>query len=582
MVSTDPQRPTLRQSALDRTPPQALVWALASLTMAAWLGSILAGGSAFDDVEGVFRNPLVNGTRPLWAAFLYDYWHHLGDAGHYRPVAVLSLALDQRLFGAEPRGFHTTSVLLHAAVVFFAAAFARLALSPRAAWAACLGLVVFAIHPAQADSVAWISGRSSPLSLLPGVFFGWWYVAHGRQRALSAFWCALGAILLGALAKEDGVFGSVLVLLVASRAGSRPRLAAVSGLVLGLAVYLGLRYVALGSALPFAPHAPLAGAALDARLAAAGGALAAAARCLVWPLDLAPAWRAASWPSQLTQPTALLGWGLWLATLLVAFGLRTRQRAVALSLALSALVWVPVQQWLPAGEIFAPRFLYQPLFFLALPLGAGLLMVWRRVPPKWTARALLTLGLGLLLLLPMDWRAAGTYSSLHAYETATLARFPDDAKAWNGLGLAEEERANVTGARNAYRQAIVLDPTYGRPHSNLGRLELAAGRTAAARAHFEAAVELGPGNPIAWCNLGSLELRADAPESARAAYTRATLLAPGSLVAWRGLARAEWARGEPLAAREALDRALRLDPKDPASRTLDASFEQAQVPVEGP
>jgi len=545
-------------------PPLGLAFVVALVSLALFGAAAVGAGFAFDDLEGVLGNPLINGTRPMLDAFRYDYWHHLGDAGHYRPLAVLSLAIDHRLFGSWAPGYHASSALLHAAVVLFAALFARHLAPARLAWAGLVGAAIFAVHPALADAVAWVSGRSSPLSLLPGVLFGWLLIRQSQPGPRAVFRCVFVAAFLGVLSKEDGFFGAALPLAVAFSRGSlrASRIPAVLGLALAAGLYLALRASALGAALPAAPHAPLAGLPLATRLAAAGGAMATGWHSLLWPTHLAPSFHAATWPTSLTSPTALAGWLVWLGLLATAIATRRTHRALATSLALAALVWLPVQQWIPAGEIFAPRFLYQPLFFLALPLGAAALALAAKLA-KFRGGALTAGLLTLLLLLatvPITWRTARTYTSLDAYASATLARFPQDPEAWNTLGLGKEERGDLPAARAAYERATTIDATYGRPHSNLARLDLAAGHINSARKHFEAAVALGPGNPVALCNLGSFELATKNYAAATRAYNKACALAPGLVTAWRGRARLALIASDANIARKALNKAEALDP----------------------
>src|SRR5688572_21924709 len=95
--------------------------ALASIAVAAWLPSAIGAGFAFDDREAIEQNPLVEGSLPWTAAFEQDYWQHRGAAGHFRPLASLSLRLDRALWGDLGAGFHATNVALHALVVLAAA-----------------------------------------------------------------------------------------------------------------------------------------------------------------------------------------------------------------------------------------------------------------------------------------------------------------------------------------------------------------------------------------------------------------------------------------------------------------------------
>ena len=61
-----------------------------------------------DDQELLFGNPVVDGSLPLSAAFDRDYFHHLGDAGQWRPLASLSLRLEvdrySKVTGSSTRG----------------------------------------------------------------------------------------------------------------------------------------------------------------------------------------------------------------------------------------------------------------------------------------------------------------------------------------------------------------------------------------------------------------------------------------------------------------------------------------------
>ena len=577
MESPPPPQTGARPSALG---PLALY----ALALVAWAGALFPGGFSFDDRQAILESPYVRGEQPVLAAFTQDYWHHIGDAGHYRPTATLSLRLDYALYGEWARGYHITNLVLHGLVVLLAGLLVvRLARPGSEARACLLGLGLFAIHPALADSVAWISGRSSALAILPGLAVG--LALHGwlnterwadrpRLRSIGIGLVFLGAIAIGLLGKEDGFWSALFPALVLWRwrkDGLDPRpatslIAACIGLGLGLVAYGYLRQLALGSPWPAAPHAPLQGLPLLQRMTASGAALVEAGRLLLWPFDQVPNYRSHDW---LGAPPLLagLGWGLWVLAIAAGTklclgmrGIERAPRAAGLGLLLAPLSALPVLQLVPAGEVFAARFLYVPMLIATPALGYVLHRIARVVGgPKVVAAA----GLGLVLTcIP----AARNYGSNRAYEQAILDRFPMDRAAWNGLGLALEGEADLEGARAAWRRAIAIDPTYGRPHSNLGRIALEVdGDPRAALEHFELAARLGPGNPTAWINLGSMQLRIDDPQGAATSYGRATTLAPGSATAWRGLGRSLADLGRVDESRAALRRAADLVPMPKAS-----------------
>lgn len=541
-------------------------WLALALALAAWLPSVWSAGFSYDDREALRGNPVVEGGAPVREAFLRDYWDHLAPAGHYRPLASLSLRLDHARFGErDARGWHATNVALHAGVVALAGLLlALLARGVRVPW---IGLALFAAHPALADAVAWISGRSSMLAALGGLAGALGVVLLADREGLAArtgLACAAGlGLALALLGKEDGVVFGLVYALLAWRASRRAAVWSVVGSALGLALALALRAAALGGPWPSAPHAPLAASGLAERLLVAGRAQLELARLVVWPVAHPPSYEGAT---ELLAPAvglALLGWLAWLA--LAATGVRSArrdpQRLAGWSALLAALALVPVQQWIPSGVVLAPRFLYLPLLLAVPALDAP----FARLAPR--PRALVA-GALLAAMLAGCWSRARVYADRASFQQAVLAARPDDARAWNDLGLAREEAGDLDGARAAWEEAARLDDGYGRPWSNLGRLALDDGDLERAHAALSRAARLGPGNAVAWHNLGVLELRLDEPARALEAFERALVLAPRRADTWRAHGRA-LARLERRAdARAAFLRALELDPEDDDARTL--------------
>ena len=556
------------------SPGPRIVLACTLLAMLAWSGSIARGGFSFDDAEVIGGNPVVAGTVPWTEALRRDYWSHRGDAGHFRPTAALSLRLDRWLYGAgSALGWHVTNVLLHAGcVLLLGLALTLLGPTPDRAPLPWFGLAAFAVHPVLADSVAWISGRTSMLSALPGLAAAcallaasvpWRPLPPARTGAVAAV-AAVG--VLGALlGKEDGAVFALVFVLLGARHSRRMLAACALGSALGVAAWLALRAQALGSPWPAALHAPLAGAPLWTRLAVGGRALIEALRLAAAPLGYPPSYERlpAFQPLGVDWRLAALGWLAWGA--LFAGGVlglarvrRSVRAASALTLAAAVLPWTQV---VPAGALFAPRFLYLPLLLAAPLIHAA----WSRL-----ARTPRVAAAGLLIAAGVlgAWQRAGVYASRGSFQAAVLEHHATDAAAWNDLGLHHEERGELDRARRCWELAATFDPGYGRPWSNLGRLALAEGDLARAEGAFRTAVELGPANPVARCNLGSLLLRRARPDEAAEAYAQAARLAPGMLAAWRGLARAQLEAGRPGAARAALREALAIDPEDPRAREL--------------
>ena len=150
-------------SARARTLLKVLVLAL--LVLAAH-GGALGFGFVMDDWPQIVENQRL-GKLSLEDAFLKGTMANsalavqAGDS--YRPVFVLWLEALGRLSGSQPLGWHLASLLVHFANTLILWRLAR-RLMPSAGAMAAAGL--FAIHPALAQSVAWVSGATDPLLAL--------------------------------------------------------------------------------------------------------------------------------------------------------------------------------------------------------------------------------------------------------------------------------------------------------------------------------------------------------------------------------------------------------------------------------
>ncbi|MBM3990970.1 MAG: tetratricopeptide repeat protein [Planctomycetes bacterium] len=531
------------------------------LALLAWLPASRLDGWAYDDREVLEHNGVVQGTLSAAQAFRQDYWSHLGAAGHYRPLATLSLRLDLALHGESPAGFHRTNALLHAAVVMLAGlALVLLGVYAPARPFPWIGLALFATHPSLADSVAWISGRTSSLSACGGLV-GVVLLAHftvpwrdesaGRLSKVGAA-AGLGT-LLALLAKEDGLIFAPLLVLLGLAHSRRAAVAAALGAAAALALYTSLRACVYGSPWPSAPHAPLAAADFSERWLVGGRALLEAVRVTALPFGHPLVYERSAVFEDVQPWLGALGWCAWLAALV--WGWRrmqvTASRGAGLAAWLACAAFLPLVQLVPAGVLFAPRFLYVPMLLGVLALDEVFRSLAGRFAP-WAA-ALLLAG-----AIPTAWWRSSVYESKATFYAEQLRHVPDDAPAHNELALALEGAGDVAGALRMWQRALELDPNYGRPWSNLGRLALAEGDLERAERCLRRAAELGRGNALAHANLGALLLRREKFAEAASSYEEATRRAPGMAHAWRGLAKARLALADYHAAERAAWRAHEL------------------------
>ena len=117
------------------------------------------------------------------------------EAGNWHPLTWLSHAVDYQLFQADPAGHHNTNLLLHVLNVLLLFWVLREATGfTGRSW---MVAALFALHPINVESVAWISERKNLLSMLffllaLGAYR--WYVREPRtiRYAVVAAFFALG------------------------------------------------------------------------------------------------------------------------------------------------------------------------------------------------------------------------------------------------------------------------------------------------------------------------------------------------------------------------------------------------------
>lgn len=148
-----------------------------------------AGFMSWDDADYVLQNKDIR----AFSAENISRWFSEFYIGNYHPLTLFSYAFDFLIGKQEPFIYHATNILLHAlSTVVLYGFIATLAQSRQVAFFTAL---LFAVHPVQAESVAWVAERKN---VLYGLFFLTAllnyskYAATGEKRWL--IWVILAAI----------------------------------------------------------------------------------------------------------------------------------------------------------------------------------------------------------------------------------------------------------------------------------------------------------------------------------------------------------------------------------------------------
>jgi len=162
-----------------------------------------------DDQVYVTDNPQVRAGL-TWNTVVWTF--RTPEALDWHPMTWLSYALDSQMFGLNPAGYHTTNVLLHAANAVLL--FLLLESATGLAWRSLAVAALFALHPINVESVAWIAERKTVLSML---FFLLALAAYGwytRRPGIGRYLAVTVAYALGLMSKAQVItFPFALLLL---------------------------------------------------------------------------------------------------------------------------------------------------------------------------------------------------------------------------------------------------------------------------------------------------------------------------------------------------------------------------------
>jgi Flp pilus assembly protein TadD len=460
------------------------------------------------------------------------------EQGNWHPLTWMSHALDYQLFHQNATGHHFTSLLIHATnavLLFLLLMYATGRVGP-----SFLVAALFALHPINVESVAWVAERKNVLCtffFLASLMAYCWYARKPDWRRYLAF-ASLFAMAL--MSKPMAITLPFVLLLFdywplgriqGTPAGAPPipqaRLAKL------ITEKLPLLCLSAASAI-ITMQAQTAGGAvrstaqfsLGVRLENAAVAYAMYLWKMIWPSHLAPLY---------PHPgNSLAAWQVAISVLVLLLVTGVVLRSRSKRYLLTGWLWflgtlVPVIGLVQVGDqAMADRYAYIPLIgiFVMIVFGAADLADSRQI--ALTAR-----------MVP----AACVLLALSFTTNRQLSYWSSNYDLWTDA-LAVTDRNFIA-------------------HNNLGGALLLLGRPDEAYAHFQAASEINPNDPMSRSNLGAyLQEHGKLPEAMEQYDRTIHLTSDAGLLAatYANLGTAHRKLGENQKARDSYDQALRLNP----------------------
>lgn len=511
--------------------------AVAPLLALAVFAPALAGGFVHDDHRQIVGNPLVQNLSQLPLLFSTSVWAGAGSGSSwYRPLMMSSFAIDRALLGPGAFGFHVVSLLLFAVVTTLA--IRCMSVFGATAPAALLGGALGAVHPAQAEAVAWISARCD-LLLAAFVFAALLLYERGRSTSGIAYFAAL-------LSKESAIALAPIFACVDRVRGAASDLRSIATRhapwAFALGLYLLLRARSLGgvSGGILAPLDPLA------VLAQFGQG----AMRLVAPfaLTISPA------PPTLVHVAfgALFAIGAGVAGLLAW----RRRSSLLIPIALAILpLSIAAIGAARVGEM-ADRYLLLPIFATAWLVATGI----EALPGSLRVAGRVAGAATVAVFAVAAATHARTYASDESLWSDAWQKNPRSVRAALNLGALYLDRDEPYRAAEWLDRAAALAPGDADVEMNRALVAEQQGDARGARVRLDTLAAAQPAYWPAAVRAGHLALGARDWSAASDRYEAALRVNPLAAEAWAGLGVARAEQGRDADARRAIERALALDP----------------------
>ena len=495
-------------------------------------------GFIWDDDEHLTQNPCIVG--PLG---FKDIW--MGHAVLYYPLVLTSFWLQHALWGLNPLPYHLVNIALHAACAVLLWRVLR-GLNVPAAW---LGAALWALHPVQVDSAAWITELKNTQScffyLLAIMFFLKWLeagaLANRKENGKpSHYVLALFCAVLAILSKSSTVMLPVVLGLCWWWIDGRWRWRNVAWLAPFLIISLAasgwtiweqkFHSGALGQEwMQSGPE----------RIVIAGKAIWFYLGKLPWPHPLIFIYP--PWGIDASKPIAYLPALAAMGGLLILWRNRNGwMRPVFFGLAYFVVSLFPVLGFFNVFyfrySFVADHFQYLasmgPLVLATAGITTALGFFQKRRPflqPMLCGTLLLGLGI-------LTWRHSATYGDIETLWRTTIARNPGCWMAYNNLGMDLAGKGRLDEAIVDFQKSLEIRPDHAAARLNLAISLVQKGQVDEGIAHLNKILEIAPGDIGAHFILADALIKKGRADEAAAHFQKALELFPENLAVLNNLA----------------------------------------------
>ena len=448
-----------------------------------FLGFIVYGNSlncefVFDDVGMVKDNAYIKDFSFTKKFFIENITSE-ENSYFYRPLVMISYAIDYSIWKLNVRGYHLTNIMLHGLVALAVYWLINILFGNR--FVALLTSMVFVIHPIHTETVTYISGRSDCLAGLFMILSFIFYIKRLHTEKVKFFILMIVAYIGAFLSRETTLIFPLLLLAYHYAFRKKIKAKEFFSFFITAFIYILLRLIIFNRS--------ASDVAFFQRLPGFFVAITDYIRLLIFPFNLHMVEGIKLFSPN--NPKTIAGILIFIFLLIYAFKNRKNNVLVCFSISWFLVALLPVSNVIyPLNAYMREHWLYVPSIGFFLILAAGLEYLYNRKRFHVVSMALI---LGLLVFYSYltirqneYWREpVGFYKNMLKYD-------PYNYGLYINLGNAYTEIGNKKEAIISYKKALSINPDNEKAYGNLGMLYNSIDRKEEAIAALKKALEINP------------------------------------------------------------------------------------------
>jgi hypothetical protein len=491
---------------LKRRPIVILILALSVFFVYA---NILLNGFVWDDEEQIVNNTVIRNWSNLPYVLASSTFYAGGaglSGGFYRPVLSFCNMLNYSVWGLDPLGYHLFQIFFHFINAVLVYVLLKMIFYDRKVSngdvVAFLAALMFAVHPANVESVAYIGSigeifyvlflLSGIIVLLKGVISGEKEIKTKNIILFSLFF------FLGLLSKETAVVGLPMIIVyllmfVKPKPLDYAKIFLGSGIAFSL--YFFFRFFVANIEVVSTHMAPILSASFWERILTVPYTVLSYLGIILFPYDLS-----ISRHFVITSVLDIRFWGSLIVLSLFFYALfyfiRKRRSGIGIFFSLWFLIAIaPVLNIIPLDMTMAERWLYMPIIGVMAGTSLFLAGIAEKAEPS-RRRAIYGAWLAVIVIFGIrtmirnaDWRSGySLYSHDEKIESRVSIGGSYDLE--NNLGVELFRAGKLEEAGIHFERSIALQPRWTYPYNNLGAVLESRGDFEGALHQYEKAMEM--------------------------------------------------------------------------------------------